>query len=80
MSNAMTVKATWDDDANVWYARSDDVQGLAIEAAALEELQSRILTILPELVELNGPATTLPEIAVHIKSDTLIHIANPKAE
>lgn len=31
-SNQITVRATWDDEAGVWVAESDDVPGLITEA------------------------------------------------
>ncbi|HYD50264.1 MAG TPA: DUF1902 domain-containing protein [Terriglobales bacterium] len=49
-----TVKAEWDDDANVWVATSDDVPGLATEAPSLEHLLTKLRAMVPEMLELNG--------------------------
>ncbi|MFY9875785.1 MAG: DUF1902 domain-containing protein [Rhodomicrobium sp.] len=37
------VRADWDDDAKVWVASSADIDGLATEAATLEELRDKVL-------------------------------------
>jgi uncharacterized protein DUF1902 len=51
------VTATWDDEAKVWVAESEDVLGLVTEAPTLEALQAKIRVLVPELLELNrqGP-------------------------
>jgi predicted RNase H-like HicB family nuclease len=59
-SSTYHVQADWDADANVWVATSEDVPGLATEAATIEELAARLRTLIPELLEANGllPAHT----------------------
>jgi len=52
-SSTYHVQADWDPDANVWVATSDDVPGLATEAATIEELTARLRTLIPELLEAN---------------------------
>jgi predicted RNase H-like HicB family nuclease len=54
---AYDVTATWDDEAKVWVAESNDVPGLVTEAPTLEALQAKIRVLVPELLELNrqGP-------------------------
>lgn len=56
--NTYHVLADWDAEANVWVATSDDVPGLATEAATIEVLTTRLRTMIPELLEANG---LLPE-------------------
>ena len=51
---SFTVKATWDDEAKVWVATSEDVPGLATEAHTLEALIARLRVVIPELLEANG--------------------------
>ncbi len=51
------IAAVWDDEAKVWFAKSDDVPGLAIEASTMEKLIKRLKIAVPELLELNGHAT-----------------------
>ena len=36
--NVLNIKATWDDDAKVWVAESDDVPGLITEADTVSAL------------------------------------------
>ena len=50
-SSTYHVQADWDPEANVWVATSDDVPGLATEAATIEELTARLRTLIPELLE-----------------------------
>ena len=50
----LTVRATWDAQASVWVAESDDVPGLITEADDLEALMSKLRIMIPELLEANG--------------------------
>ncbi|MDA8384496.1 MAG: DUF1902 domain-containing protein [Betaproteobacteria bacterium] len=56
-----TVSCEWDAEASVWYVADSDVPGLVTEAATLEELEAKLLRMVPELIELNesgaAPAT-----------------------
>ncbi len=51
---AYTVQATWDEEAKVWVAESEDVPGLATEAGSPETLLNKLRVLVPELLELNG--------------------------
>lgn len=48
-----TVACHWDDEARVWYVAETDVPGLATEAATLEEMERKLLVMIPELLALN---------------------------
>ncbi len=48
-----TVKVTWDDEASVWIAESDDIPGLVLEAGSFDALIERVRFAAPELLELN---------------------------
>jgi predicted RNase H-like HicB family nuclease len=50
---AYTVTCQWDAEAGVWYVADSDVPGLVTEAATLEALESKLLVMIPELLELN---------------------------
>lgn len=76
---AIIVKATWDDEAEVWVAQSDDIPGLATEAATLEGLRDKVLTMIPELLELNGTHCDWPEIPVHFLAEQSARVTNPLA-
>ncbi|MBI2801882.1 MAG: DUF1902 domain-containing protein [Gammaproteobacteria bacterium] len=52
----ITVTVVWDDEAKVWVATSNDVPGLVAETAAVEMLRNIVVTLNPELFELNGMA------------------------
>lgn len=50
----LTVQAVWDSDAKVWVATSENVPGLATEAATIEALTSKLHKMIPELLILNN--------------------------
>ena len=52
MKRVFTVKAIWDDEAQVFYAQSD-IEGLHIEAASLDEFEEIMLDTAPELILVN---------------------------
>ncbi len=47
------VNFTWDDEADVWIAQSDDIPGLVLEGGSLDALIERVRYAVPELLELN---------------------------
>ena len=49
----LRVRATWDPEAGVWVAESDDVPGLITESPSLDQLIEKLKTLIPELLELN---------------------------
>ncbi|MBR4641933.1 MAG: DUF1902 domain-containing protein [Selenomonadaceae bacterium] len=48
------VQLTWDDEAEVWLATSEDIPGLILEADSADKLIKRVLLAAPEIIELNG--------------------------
>ncbi len=48
-----TVNFTWDDEASVWIAQSDDVPGLVLEGGSLDALIERVRFAVPELLAMN---------------------------
>lgn len=52
------VKMTWDNDAAVWVATSDDVPGLVMESGSLDALMERVRFAIPELLQLNNISST----------------------
>ena len=54
MSRKFEIHATWDNEAAVWVAVSDDVPGLATEAETVEALMEKLRVMVPELLLLNG--------------------------
>lgn len=45
---------TWDNEANVWIATSDDIPGLVLESGSFDALLERTRFAVPELLELNS--------------------------
>jgi len=69
-----TITCRWDDEAGVWYVEESDVPGLATEAPTLDEMERKLLTMIPELLELNEPDYAPPvsfEVIAHKRSTTL---------
>jgi len=52
----LLIKLTWDSDARVWIAESDDVPGLVLESGSFDALIERVRVTVPEMLELNGTA------------------------
>jgi predicted RNase H-like HicB family nuclease len=52
----IAVMATWDPEAKVYTATSEDVPGLVAEAESVDEMIEKLQTLVPELLELNGAA------------------------
>ena len=54
MSVRLIVRASWDDEAKVWVATSDDVPGLTTAAESLDALVPKLQLMIPELLDANG--------------------------
>lgn len=54
MEKKYTIKFSWDDEAKVWIATSDDIIGLILESESVEKLMNRVKLAAPELIELNN--------------------------
>lgn len=48
---------TWDEDASVWIATSDDIPGLVLESGSFDALLERTRFAIPELLTLNSSDT-----------------------
>ncbi len=48
------VNLSWDAEASVWMATSEDIPGLALEGGSLDALLERVRYAVPELLEMNG--------------------------
>jgi len=74
---SIVVNATWDAEAKVWVATSDDVLGLVAEAPTTETLIKKLQILIPELLELNGLADDgsiddlLAEVPLIVISETM---------
>jgi predicted RNase H-like HicB family nuclease len=54
MAAKLKILATWDDEAQVWVAESDDVPGLVAEAESIPALLAKLKVLVPEMLEENG--------------------------
>lgn len=73
----ISVTASWDEEHRVWYATSEDVAGLHVEAESYEELLDIVPDLVSELLSLNrtsSPALTeIPlEILAHYQSSVFL--------
>ena len=69
VNNEFYVVASWDDEAQVWVAISDDIPGLVAEASSLQELVGKLQVLIPELCELNSHLINTPSKRVSISAD-----------
>lgn len=51
------INFTWDDEANVWIATSNDIPGLVLESGSFDALLERTRFAVPELLALNTSET-----------------------
>ena len=49
-----TINFTWDGEASVWIATSDDIPGLVLESGSFDALLERTRFAVPELLSLNS--------------------------
>ncbi len=54
MQTTLHIQATFDPDADVWWAVSDDLPGLVSEAPTLDALVERVAAVAPELLAAAG--------------------------
>ena len=47
------VKLTWDSEASVWIATSDDVPGLVLESNSYDALIEKVKIAIPELIDVS---------------------------
>lgn len=50
------INFTWDPEADVWIATSEDIPGLVLESGSFDALLERTRFAIPELIELNTSA------------------------
>jgi hypothetical protein len=51
MRSLIVVRATFDEEAGVWWTESPDLPGLRIEGASFEELQAKLPDAILDLLE-----------------------------
>jgi hypothetical protein len=66
----IVVEAFWDADAKVWVASTPEPIGLATEARSIEELQSKLAILVPDLLSEENPGPF--EIELVARSSQLV--------
>lgn len=61
------IHLTWDNEASVWTATSDDIPGLVLESGSFDALLERSRIAIPELLALNSPIPS--PLSLHFVSD-----------
>ncbi len=51
------INFTWDNEANVWIATSNDIPGLVLESGSFDALLERTRYAVPEILALNDSET-----------------------
>jgi predicted RNase H-like HicB family nuclease len=64
--NEYRILLTWDEEARVWIAESDDIPGLILESGSLDALIERVRHAAPELLELSG---NVADISLSFKAE-----------
>jgi predicted RNase H-like HicB family nuclease len=64
-----TVLLTWDDEAYVWLASSEDVPGLALEGGSLDALMERVKYAIPDLLDLKDT-----NIKINLKAERFTEV------
>ncbi len=77
---SIIVRADWDDEAQVWVATSDDIEGLALEAPSVEKLSENIAGAIADLVELNGGNFGEGDIPVYILAERRTLVPRPSSD
>jgi predicted RNase H-like HicB family nuclease len=72
----LEVVATWDSDAGVWVAESEQIPGLVTEAATPEELLAKLGEIIPALLEENDDRRPLQDLPYSMswQKTELVHL------
>jgi hypothetical protein len=68
----LVVHAIWDDEAKVWVATSEDVPGLATEAASWDVLVPKVQAMVPELLDANGYADGDLDVPVKVLGEVTV--------
>lgn len=63
-----TINLIWDDEASVWVATSENIQGLVLESGSLDALIERVCFAIPELLSMNHNTNKTP-ISLNFRSE-----------
>ncbi len=69
----ITISSTWDSEAKVWFATSEDVPGLVLESETLDGIVEEARRLVPELLRLNGvTGDTTASLLCKIHGETVL--------
>ena len=66
------IMLTWDDEASVWVAESNDIPGLILEDDSFDTLVERVKIAVPDLLEQKN---NYPQAKLHFKAERLAVVA-----
>jgi len=69
----VTVVFSWDDEASVWIAESNDLPGLILESGSFDAFLERVKIAIPDLLASNGTEHT--QTKIHFKAERLAVVA-----
>jgi hypothetical protein len=71
------VRASWDEEAQVWYVEDSDIPGLATESPTLDGLRVRLRTIIPDLLadEADAPDEMEIDLIAHVHDRMVLNAA-----
>jgi len=75
VAKLIVVRATWDDEASVWIAESQDLPGLVTEAGTFDELNIKLPGVILDL--LNGEDEI--DVSMEIVASCSRRITRPRA-
>jgi len=67
------IQLTWDEEASVWIAESNDIPGLILESPSFDDLVERVKIAVPDLVEQDKK--THSQTKLHFKAERLAVVA-----
>jgi predicted RNase H-like HicB family nuclease len=79
MGNLIIVKATWDPEARVFVAESDDVPGLVTEAESIEALRVKLPGIIQDLLDVEGGEEIEIPIEIVAHASTRVRVSSRAA-
>lgn len=60
IEHTIRIRAEWDPEAGVYVATTDDMVGLVAESETLDGLATKLQSLVPEMLNLNG----LPDLGI----------------
>ena len=54
MNDEYRISFSWDDEASVWIATSEDIHGLILEHSSFDALMEKVRLAVPELLEMEN--------------------------